>query len=167
MVQMVTRETASSWLRGEVLDVVELGELAAGVGRDELVELAHGLLAEIGAVHEEQDALGPGVLDQAVGEAAGGVGLARAGGHLDERAGMVGGEGLLPDAVMPSIWQSRMPFLRGSGCAVGIAASRARRVSGSASHAASVSGRWKEKTRRERGSGSRSSRKKVSTPVDS
>ena len=84
-------------VRGEMLDVVDLGELAAGVGRDELLELGHGLAAEIGAVDEEQDALGPGVLDEPVGEAARGVGLARAGGHLDERARMGGGEGFLRD----------------------------------------------------------------------
>ena len=39
-----------------MLDVVELGELAAGIGRDELLELARGLPAEIGAIHEEEDA---------------------------------------------------------------------------------------------------------------
>ena len=38
---------------GEMLDVVDLGELAAGIGRDELLELGHGLAAEIGAVHQE------------------------------------------------------------------------------------------------------------------
>ena len=56
-------------VRGQVLDVVKLGELAAGVGRDELLELGHGLPAEVGAVHEEEHALGAGVLDQPVGEA--------------------------------------------------------------------------------------------------
>ncbi len=42
-------------VRGEVLDVVELGELAAGVRGDELLELGEGLAAEIGAVDEEED----------------------------------------------------------------------------------------------------------------
>jgi hypothetical protein len=38
-------------LRGlQVLDVVKLGELAAVVGRDELVEFFQGLVAEIAAV---------------------------------------------------------------------------------------------------------------------
>ena len=78
-----------------MLDVVDLGELAARVGRDELVEFALGLSAQIGAVHEEEDALGPGVLDQPVGERTGGVGLARAGGHLDEGPGTRFGERLL------------------------------------------------------------------------
>ncbi len=80
-------------VRGEMLDVVNLGELAAGVGRDELIELALGLASEIRAVHEKEDALCTGVLDEPVGEAARGVGLARAGGHLDERARVIGGEG--------------------------------------------------------------------------
>ena len=78
-----------------MLDVIDLGELAAGVGGDELVELALGLLAEVGTVDEEKDAAGAGELDQPIGEGAGGVGLAGAGGHLDERAGAVGGEGFL------------------------------------------------------------------------
>ena len=51
-------------------------------------------MAEIGAVDEEQDAARAGVLDEPVGEGAGGVGLARAGGHLDQRAGLVLGERL-------------------------------------------------------------------------
>ena len=51
-----------------MLDVVKLGELAAVVGRDELLELFQGLVAEIGAVDEEEDAARPGVLDQAVNE---------------------------------------------------------------------------------------------------
>ena len=71
--------------RGEVLDVVELGEEAAGVGRAVAVEFVTGLLAEIGAVHEEEDAAGLGVFDEAIGERAGSEGLSRAGGHVDER----------------------------------------------------------------------------------
>src|SRR5439155_17392412 len=82
------------FVRGEVLDVVQLRELTTRVGRNELVELAFGLAPEIGAVHEEQDALRPGVFDEAVSECTGGVGLARAGGHLDERARLVRGKGL-------------------------------------------------------------------------
>ncbi len=50
----------------QVLDVVQLGELAAVVGRDELLELLERLPAEVGAVDQEQDALGAGELDQAV-----------------------------------------------------------------------------------------------------
>ena len=68
---------------GQVLDVVDLGELPPGVGRDELLELLHGLPPEVGAVHQEEDPPGPGVLDEPIGEAAGRVGLARARCHLD------------------------------------------------------------------------------------
>src|SRR5205809_1367029 len=75
-------------LRGlQVLDVVKLGELAAVVGRDELLEFFQGLVAEVAAVDEA------GELDEAVNEVDGGVGLAAAGGHLDEGAAFVGGEG--------------------------------------------------------------------------
>ena len=71
-------------LRGlQVLDVVKLGELAAVVGRDELLEFFQGLVAEVAAVDEEEDAARAGELDEAVNEVDGGVGLAAAGGHLD------------------------------------------------------------------------------------
>jgi len=76
-----------------VLDVVKLGELAAVVGRDELLELFQGLVAEVAAVDEEEDAARAGELDEAVNEVDGGVGLAAAGGHLNEGAAFVGGEG--------------------------------------------------------------------------
>ena len=79
--------------RGEVLDVVKLGEKTARVRRAVAVELVAGLLAEVRAVHEEEDAAGAGVFDQAIGERAGGEGLARAGRHVDERARSVLGEG--------------------------------------------------------------------------
>ena len=80
-------------LRGlQVLDVVKLGELAAVVGRDELLEFFQGLVAEIAAVDEEEDAARAGELDEAVNEVDGGVGLAAAGGHLDEGAAFVGGQ---------------------------------------------------------------------------
>src|SRR5206468_5366934 len=83
-------------LRGlQVLDVVKLGELAAVVGRDELLEFFQGLVAEIAAVDEEEDAARAGELDEAVNEVDGGVGLAAASGHLDESAAFVGGEGFL------------------------------------------------------------------------
>ena len=76
-----------------MLDVVKLGELAAVVGRDELLEFFQGLVAEVAAVDEEEDAARAGELDEAVNEVDGGVGLAAAGGHLDEGAAFVGGEG--------------------------------------------------------------------------
>jgi hypothetical protein len=77
----------------EHLDVVEVGELAAVVGGGELLEFVDGLAAEVAAVDEEEDALRPGVLDEAVGLGDGGEGLAGTGGHLDECARAVGGEG--------------------------------------------------------------------------
>src|SRR5207302_4667141 len=76
----------------QVLDAVKLGELAAVVGRDELLEFFQGLIAEVAAVDEEKDATRAGELE-AVNEVDGGVGLA--GGHLDEGAAFVGGEGAL------------------------------------------------------------------------
>src|SRR5205809_5542139 len=83
-------------LRGlQVLDVVKLGELAAVVGRDELLEFFQGLVAEVAAVDEEENAARAGELDEAVNEVDGGVGLAAAGGHLDEGAAFVGGQGFL------------------------------------------------------------------------
>jgi len=52
-----------------------------------------GLATEIGTIDEEEHAAGAGVFDEPVGERAGGVGLARAGGHLDEGARVGLGEG--------------------------------------------------------------------------
>ncbi len=83
-------------LRGlQVLDVVKLGEFAAVVGRDELLEFFQGLVAEVAAVDEEENAARAGELDEAVNEVDGGVGLAAAGGHVDEGTAFVGGEGFL------------------------------------------------------------------------
>ena len=78
-----------------VLDVVQLAELASIVGGDVLAELVVRLPAQIGAIHQEEHPLGPGVLDQAIGEGDGSEGLAAAGGHLDQRPRAVLGKGLL------------------------------------------------------------------------
>ena len=75
--------------RGEVLDVVELGELPVRVGRDKLVELVASLLAEIGAIDEEEDATRASIFDEPIRKGAGGVGLARASGHVNEGSGSV------------------------------------------------------------------------------
>ena len=40
----------------QVLDVVQLGELAPVVGGDELVKLLESLVAQVVAIHQEQDA---------------------------------------------------------------------------------------------------------------
>jgi hypothetical protein len=89
----------------------------------------------------------------------------RAGGHVDERTRAVLGEGFFEAG--DGFDLAFAHAARASGYAMGMALNRARSVSGSATHSARVSGRWKVNTRRERGAGSRSSRKKVSTPVDS
>lgn len=68
------------------LDGVFLRELVTAGGADELLELVQRLFAEVGAVDEEQDSFGIGVLDQAVAKIDGGVGLAAAGRHLDQGA---------------------------------------------------------------------------------
>src|SRR5438552_6773038 len=52
-----------------------------------------GLVAEVAAVDEEEDAARAGELDEAVNEVDGGVVLAAARGHLDEGAAFVGSEG--------------------------------------------------------------------------
>jgi hypothetical protein len=64
---------------GEMLDDVFLGELAVVHGRDELLEFLERLLAEIAAIHQEQDTLRPGVFDEAIDKIDGGEGFARTG----------------------------------------------------------------------------------------
>src|SRR2546422_11136260 len=76
-----------------MLDVVKFGELAAVIGRDELLEFFQGLVAEVAAVDEEEDAARAGELDEAVNEVDGGVGFSAAGGHLGEGAAFVCGGG--------------------------------------------------------------------------
>ena len=48
-------------VRGEVLDVVKLGELAPDLGRNELLELGCSLTTEIRAIYEKEDAARPGI----------------------------------------------------------------------------------------------------------
>ncbi|OQB89789.1 MAG: hypothetical protein BWX84_02255 [Verrucomicrobia bacterium ADurb.Bin118] len=79
----------------EVLDVIQLGELAPGIRRDELLKLGERLPAKVGAVHEKQNALCARMLDQPVRERASRVSLAGAGGHLDQRARVALGERFL------------------------------------------------------------------------
>src|ERR1035441_1487334 len=78
-----------------MLDDVFLGELVVVYGRDELLELCEGLPAKVAAVHEEQNPVCAGILDQAVSEVDGGERFAGAGGLLDEGAPQASGEGLL------------------------------------------------------------------------
>ena len=79
--------------RPETLDVVEFGELAVVVAGHVGHEFLLGLFAQVPGVDEEEDALGVGVLEQSVDRGDGGVGLARAGGHLNEGARAVVLEG--------------------------------------------------------------------------
>src|SRR2546425_4167769 len=51
-----------------------------------LFRSAFSLAPEIGAIHEEQDALGPSVFDEPVCERAGGESFSRTCRHLDERS---------------------------------------------------------------------------------
>ena len=66
------------------VDVVQLGELPAVVGRLVILELGHRLLGQVVAVDQEQDAVEAAVLEQPVRQGDGGVGLAGAGGHLHQ-----------------------------------------------------------------------------------
>jgi hypothetical protein len=70
----------------QVLRGVQLGELAPVTRHDVLLELAQRLPPEVGAIHEEEHTPRAAVLDEARDAADGGVGLAAAGRHLDERA---------------------------------------------------------------------------------
>ena len=67
----------------EPLHGVKLGEFAVIVDRHVGHHFLLGLLAEVSGIDQEEDALGVGVLEQAVDAGDGGVGLAGAGGHLD------------------------------------------------------------------------------------
>ena len=82
-------------VRLQVLDVVQLGELAPVVGRAVLVELLERLAAQVAAIYQEEHAFGFGKLDQPVNETDCRVGLARPGSHLDQGTGLIPGEGLL------------------------------------------------------------------------
>ena len=117
----------------ELLDDVFLGELVVVHGRDELLELGERLPAEIAAVHEEEDALRAAVFHEAIDEIDGGVGLARAGGHLNERAAATCGEGFLQivdrfDLRGPELASSEAAEIRGgAGRVVFLAAPRRAR----------------------------------------
>ena len=92
MVEMQT--WVSQGRRGlEPLDVVEFGEIAVVVVRLVGHEFLLGLLAEVLGIDQEEDALSLRVFEQAVDGGDRGEGLARTGGHLDQRAGPVFLEG--------------------------------------------------------------------------
>ena len=80
-------------VRVQVLDVVFLGELVGVHGLTNCWNSGRSA-AQVVAVHEEQDPLGPAELDEPVAGIDGGEGLARSGRHLDQRPGAVVGERL-------------------------------------------------------------------------
>ena len=55
-------------------------------GEPVVLKLGHRLTAEVVAVDQKEDSLGPSELRKAVAEGTGSEGLARSGGHLDEGA---------------------------------------------------------------------------------
>ena len=112
----------------EPLDGVERRELARVVRRREVGELVLGLLAEVAAVHEEQDALGAAELEQAVGGVDGGERLAGAGGHLDRgRADrpLARDASRLADGLVPAPSTSRLPRAAARCCEPGAKLTRA------------------------------------------
>ena len=70
----------------EVLDVVEFRELATVIRGTICLELFQRLAAKVVAIHQEQDAVGLGVLDEPIREGTGRERLPRAHDHLDESA---------------------------------------------------------------------------------
>ena len=92
---MTTWLESHDGVRGEALDVVQLGEEPVAVGGAVALELLLGLLPEVAAVHQEEHPARAAVLDEPVDGRDGGDRLARAGRHLDQRAGAVLLEGTL------------------------------------------------------------------------
>jgi len=70
---------------GELVNVVDLGEPAAVVGRAVVLELGQRLVGQVVAVDQEQHPAEAAVLEQPVGGGDRGAGLAGAGGHLHQR----------------------------------------------------------------------------------
>ena len=79
--------------RFQPLDVVQLGEFAVVVAGQVGLEFLLGLFAQIPGVYKKEDAPGVSVFEQPVDRGDGGVGLARAGRHLNEGARAVVLEG--------------------------------------------------------------------------
>ncbi len=91
---MTTRAESSSDVTVEMLDDKLLGEFVIVHRRDELLKLFERLLAQVAAIDEKEHAAGPGVFDQTIGKIDRRERLAGAGGHLNQGARLVGGEGL-------------------------------------------------------------------------
>lgn len=75
MVQMQTRAVVSMVFEARALDDELLGELEVVVGRDVLLELLEGLVAQVPPVHQEEHPPGAAELDQPVGGRDRGEGL--------------------------------------------------------------------------------------------
>ncbi|MBG6075794.1 hypothetical protein IWX85_001619 [Polaromonas sp. CG_9.11] len=74
---------------GQPLHVVQLGEFSAIVGRAVGHERLVRLLAKVARIDQKQNPFGTAELEQAVHGRDGGEGLARAGGHVHQRARLV------------------------------------------------------------------------------
>jgi hypothetical protein len=122
-----------------------------------------GLLAEVAGIHQKQDALGPAELEQAIDRGDGGEGLARAGGHMHQGAGLAPRQRLFQPGDGADLAVAQVL----SGSAGICPASLARRVSGCASQVARVSGLKKWKISRDLGAGSAPSVKRMIWPVAS
>ena len=81
---------------------------------DKLLELVERLIAEVAAVHQEQNAPRIGELDEPIAEVDGGEGLAAARGHLDQGARAVLGQGLF-QVPMAVIWAGQRPVVLSGG----------------------------------------------------
>ncbi len=66
--------------------VYSAGNLRGSSGRLEVCELVFGLLSEVAPIYQEEDAFCSTEFEQPVGDIDSSKGLARACGHLDERA---------------------------------------------------------------------------------
>lgn len=74
---------------GQVLHVVELGELTTRPRHLEALELLERLLAQVSPVDQEKDPLGLAVSNEPLADVRRGERFARAGGHLDQCPGVV------------------------------------------------------------------------------
>ncbi len=174
---MTTRATGSILLLRQALDVVQLGELAAVVGRRVLLELLQRLAPEVGAVDQEQHALHAAELDHAVDGGDRRPRLAAAGRHLDQRSRPVVGQRLLQVADRPRLHVPQVrvmerrhrPQRRAQRSSAGRRLVVRQRGASAERRApiqpANVSGRWKLNSGRLRGSGSSWLVNRVSTPV--
>lgn len=66
MVEMTTLLEEPAGVRGQALNPVEFGEEAVVVGRAEVAELCLGLLPEISAIDQEENAAGAAELDETI-----------------------------------------------------------------------------------------------------